>query len=293
MIKNVRPLLLCLLLSVCSFYRSSLMGEEKPPSPYVTLDVPSYNPGFFSVVNSLFGALLDYEKGTLKALHVNLTWGVFHDPAFGPNWWEYFFEPIALGKFKKNRPLRTLSLDEMNTYGWGTFHNLDRKTGFRLINKYLHLKPKIRHELQKLKRALFKDAYVIGVHYRGTDKVRWESSRVEYHTVLETIYQVIAQIPQDFQSNYKVFVATDEQPFLDYLIESLTCPVVYLEAVRADKESCGIHYLGTHQTNYHKGKEALFDAMLLSKCHFLIRTVSNLSFFSERKNPDMPVILLE
>lgn len=262
--------------------------QEKPNS--VLLDVPDYNPGFFSIVNSIFGALNEYEKGELNGLHVNLTRGIYHDPNIGPNFWEYFFEPIALGKSSIQRSLTT---DELRDYGMWTFYNLDRNEGYRLIEEYMHLKPNIKDEICKLQTDLFGEDYVIGVHYRGTDKVIQEASRIEYYTVLEKIKEVISQIPPNFQNNYRVFVATDEQPFLEYLKASLACPVVYLEAVRVGSEPWGIHYRGNYESPYQKGREALFDAMLLAESHFLIRTVSNLSFFSERKNPNLPVILLK
>jgi hypothetical protein len=53
-----------------------------------------------------------------------------------------------------------------------------------------------------------------------------------------------------------------------------------------------VHRLAFADGNYRKGREALLNCLLLSRCSALIRTASTLSGWASIFNPELPVTML-
>src|SRR5690606_31893810 len=120
----------------------------------------------------------------------------------------------------------------------------------------------------------FSDQFMIGIHYRGTDKIT-EASYISYDKVLQEIKNQIKNIKVDF----KIFIATDDQNFLDYIKSyfKYKYDIVYLNYYRSSN-NLPIHINPTKDYSAYKiGEDALMDCILLSKCNILIRTHSSLS----------------
>lgn len=67
-------------------------------SPPLLLTCPKGHVGMFATFNYVAGALYEYDEGKIEGLHVDFAnRGVYYDPSFGNNWWEYFCAPIRLG----------------------------------------------------------------------------------------------------------------------------------------------------------------------------------------------------
>ena len=137
-----------------------------------------------------------------------------------------------------------------------------------------------------------KSFFVIGVHHRGTDKVI-EWSLVEY----EKTYQVIKQVMKSYypkQKKIKIFVATDDQEFLTYLKSIHPSCVIYNNFVRSSN-GVPLHYgeNNLYANSYQKGREAVIDCLILSRCHTLIRPATScFSLIFTFFNPALPVIAL-
>ena len=62
------------------------------------VDTPPYNPGFFSCMATVLGALDAYERGTAgDGLRVDLSRGRYVDRARGGNWW-MSLRPLRIGR---------------------------------------------------------------------------------------------------------------------------------------------------------------------------------------------------
>ncbi len=256
----------------------------------LVLDGPTVPHGMFAVFLITLGVLDFFEKGHYGGIWVNLNSGFYYEPSVGINWWEYFFEPLAIVPKNPWIPYY-ISVEETVGFGFNTLINMPRQRANELIQKYVHIKPYILHEVDQFIAEQFTNSYVIGVHYRGTDKVALEVNRLSFESMAEAIQETIQTIPIDQQNNYRIFIATDEQAFLDYITQRFSCPVVYTNAFRSSN-GLAVHSQ-TSDSNYQKGKEALIDCLLLSRCNFLIRTESNLSRAAEFFNPSLPVRFLK
>lgn len=244
--------------------------------------------GMFTIAQQVLGHLYLYEQGanpSLTGFSVDFDrFGLYYDPERGPNWWSYYFEPIHVGA-REGSPFRYPSLHEYEQVVNIMRPGIPRAQAGALIRKYIHVKRPILDQVDQFADRYFQNIFTIGVHYRGTDK-EIEASRAPYEVVLKYIMD---QIPQG--RDYRIFVATDEAPFLAWIQEKFPQRVIATEAHRSD-DSRPVHLSDCHNP-YKIGEEALIDALLLSRCNILIRTASNLSRWSTYFNPELPVIQIK
>jgi hypothetical protein len=257
----------------------SLNGKEK------SLQIITHNEaGFFSAFQHVMIACDHYDKGFCKGLEINFeTSGLYYTPSHGANWWTYYFLPIKHGKIR--RPLLKKFIPK-GRHSFELEYNKSREECFNIIQKYIFLRPEIQKIIDDFYNEHFLNHFVISVHYRGTDKTS-EAPRVSYEAVISKILEVIEEHPN---KNISIFVATDEQPFLDYLINYFGDAVFCNQTATRSVDGTPLHFNPTDP--YQSGLEALLDCILLSKGNILIRTSSNLSLCSSFFNKEIPVIEL-
>jgi hypothetical protein len=247
-----------------------------------------YNPnlGMFASANQVLGQLYLYESGQLpdvSGLMVDFEqYGLYYDPSYGPNWWSYYFEPIRIGDEAGADKVYTTR--EEYVTAWEQRRKITREIAADIIARHVHIKPHVLDKVNDFISRFFQDRYVIGIHYRGTDKKK-EAPKINYDAVFAKVAQ---HIPKD--RPYSIFIATDETEFLKQARKKFVNHVVATDAHRAHINGGAVHF--SYKNNYSIGEEALIDACLLSKCDLLIRTSSNLSLWSTYFNPQLPVILL-
>jgi hypothetical protein len=265
----------------CLFISNMFANASK--KEYVVWSCPEHG-GLFHVFICVLDLLKTYETGYFKGLEINFgTKGVYYDANRGPNWWTYYFEPINYGT--KSNVHRTTGYTYAKTKR--IIHYTSRGNVFNLINKHIKLKPHIQEKINNFSTKCFSSHYVIGVHYRGTDKIK-EAPPVPYSQVAQEIQNHIGTINT---SNYKIFVATDEQNFIVYLESIFGEKVCYYEDAIRSTDGTPIH-LDPKYDHYKSGEDAIIDALLLSKTNFLIRMNSNLSLCSTYFNPHLKSIEL-
>lgn len=281
-------LFLCLILGLIS--AKGLPSQEISQNTNLMIH-DSLNIGMFATFSLVLATLHLYEEGNFAGVKVDLNSGFYLDPDRGPNWWEYFFEPIALGD--QDAPTHSFSIQEgIDLVGQG--FQLPRYRLCELVQRYVHIKPDIQREVDAFTQTYFNDHFVIGVHHRGTDKV-FETPIVSYAKTRQTIDQIIRNLTGPQRRNFKIYVATDDHYFLVYLSTFFPNQVIYNNFVRS-VDGWPLHYFVNkdyYSSNYQKGKEALLDCLLLSKCQILVRPASSsLSFAAMNFSPHLYTISL-
>jgi len=158
----------------------------------------------------------------------------------------------------------------------------------RLIGNYLRIKSEIQDYVETFVEKQFGQRTMLGVHYRGTDK-KSEAPPVNWEYAARTIANYLSANPQV----EALFVASDEWNFVDWIkTEFKRVDVIFHNDAERSRDGKAIHVQPALGDNYVKGKEALINSLLLSKCDALIRTSSFLSAWSSIFNPCLPVIML-
>jgi hypothetical protein len=269
--------------------------------------------GLFSEFHAVLGALAYAEQRGAAGVRVDFRSALYVDPAHGPNWWTYFFtcadmavraEPATGEVHLENRFAKFGRyggfcdfVNGTTPYLYPMTYGVSRAELHRLLTAHIHVRDEIRGEVDRIVRDTFMpDAFVVGVHYRGTDAAHsmlgWLNDahvgRVPYEVYAGEVRRAIASASP---GRYQVLVATDEADFLEFMRREFGDDrVLYLaDAPRARAGSTGIHVDRTMPvSNYQKGKSGVIDCLLLARSHYLVKGRSNLSDASLVFNVDLP-----
>jgi len=275
-------------ISCATIIQATLIANEKPSRDFFILN-ETMNSGFGAEFSAVLGALDAYEKGKYAGLEIDLSSGLFFDPAIGPNWWEYYFAPICLGdKYSLNQ--HHSSKGESCSLSSMAYNRLSRQQNNELIRKHVHVKPVIQDAVDAFVKKNFKKYFVIGVHHRGTDKAT-EVPMIPWELTLQVLQHTIENLSKTNLKRLKIYVATDDQHFLDYLLQFYPSYIVYGDFFRStNNQSLHSYESQYYSNNYEKGKEAIVEALILSKCNALIRPApSGFSWVPMVFSPNMPV----
>ena len=183
------------------------------------------------------------------------------------------------------------------------WYGQQRSEGARLVNRYLRLQPAVASRLSNLSTALLgrdestrlplSRSPILGVHLRGTDKGKYLSTAGSGRPIGPTEYEpYVTAFLKAHGPSAKVFVATDSPSYLDevkrkwpadkliYRSEVLRheSNVAFVGGKGGGKRNGGAAAIGSG--NYRKGEEVLLDALLLSKCDFLLHSASGVAEFA-------------
>lgn len=143
----------------------------------------------------------------------------------------------------------------------------------KLWHSYFAIPPRIQTEAEKVNIG----TKTLGVHYRGTDKnkANWDTNPVSQNDFIALIKDFLQGHPEI----NSLFIATDEFSFVENASHELSrLRVVNLGEVRS-------HKILDHSPQ--KGDRALLDAVLLSRCGYLLKCSSALSGFAKVLNPEL------
>lgn len=203
--------------------------------------------GMFASANQILGHISLFETKQLsevRGIEVDFGLnGLYYDPSHGPNWWSYFFEPLHIGTNENAKIVEPSKAQYKRA--WEHRYQLSRDSAAQIIKKYIRVKPHIQEKVDDFVQRIFQNYFVIGVHYRGTDKGR-EAPRVPY----DNVFMEIDKHLQDL-NRCLIFVATDEMDLKDQLKKRYPDIIVTTNAQCTTVGEQGIHFL--FKQNYHIG----------------------------------------
>lgn len=268
------------------FYRNRLERRLKKKyggNEAVTFIMTGRDVGFFSMCFQVMGAVYFCEKYGHN-LKIDFVGGPYYEEGVGENWWEYYFSRKHFN-FSGDKACRERLLNEWEQKDFSYFGRaLSSPVGHRLID-ILDIQDTILERYVDFKSENLDGQQVVGIHYRGTDKVSGkgkESDRVPYEDVFDYLKQ---------NTDSRFFVATDEQAFLGQIERVFGARVISYNALRSN-DSASIHSGLAGASMYKAGEDALIDCLLLSSCAWLVRTDSNLSYACRFFNPTQRYVIV-
>lgn len=214
------------------------------------------------------------------------------------------------------------------------FHSNDNS---HILKKYFKFLPHITKKIDEIKKISYPSNYFInpkifkfiGIHYRGTDKIYEQNLKEGYpkHYKYNDVYKLILEKIKSIK-NYNVYIviSTDEQKFLDFMIDKLGNKIIYynnsfrsdintenldtnfldipsrnvkFDYTTLDNEKIykykkretlvknSIHLGNKSVSNYKKGLDCLLDALLLSDVEILYKSTGNFSLFCKLFNNNL------
>lgn len=258
---------------------------------WLDLDCPDGDEasGLFSEAAAVVGCLdaCSREPRLYAGMHVDFRdHGLYYEAAAGPNWWEYYFEPIRVGT-PEDAVVRRVPDWQHDACAEAVELSMSRRRAADLVSRHVRVKAAMQDECDAFWRAQIGGRVAIGVHYRGTDK--WEGAPVvPYETIVDAVRHArgsAAAMPDDFM----VFLATDEQACVEHLRRTFADRLIVRDMTRST-DGRPLHKIAGD--GFRKGKDAVLDCLLLARCAHLVRTDSDLGLFAAFFNPELPITML-
>lgn len=286
-------ILLKLAVNPSAFYQSSL----DPSEVSLLIDCPStphgYSSGMFASFTYVLAGMDFAKQNKYGGVQVNFGKnGHYYEESKGDNWFSYYHNQIL---FENKKDLTVKKINQNDAYSkLATIEcHKSRIEVNKLINESFKLNEDIQKEVDTFVLQNFEGHHVISIHYRGTDKMTaqgdWkvaEAHRVQYDEMIAKIKKYIAD---NKLMKFKIFVASDEQAFIDKMNAKFPQKVITTNARRSTNGK-PLHF--NIDNPYETGKDALIDSHLLSRGNVLFRTTSTLSLWSSFLNPHIPVFEL-
>jgi hypothetical protein len=173
-------------------------------------------------------------------------------------------------------PFRRVSLSELRRRHARVLGN-----DWAELSRVWHSYFKIPARIQQSADSLFPTGRVLGLHYRGNDKLTSldDSNPISQDSFLTLVRDFLDRSP----AFDVIFAATDEFSFVEKLRNTINLPVINLGEV-------GFHKAINQTTPpEEKTDRAVLDCVLLSRCSCLIETSSALPSFTKILNPDIEI----
>jgi hypothetical protein len=204
----------------------------------------------------------------------------------------------------------------------------DRNEVFsKLWKTHIKVQPCILQKVDAFKRQhSFDQKHVIGIHFRGTDKLPSKAGNEDNPIHYE--YSFCSKLIQTYIEKHNltketalIFIATDEEPFVKFMQNTsdfYDIKVCFTNSTRSEISTSGLNidtsnckqgindsdecakynkliltsiHRGHPEVNkYKKGEDVLIDVLLLTASHVFFRSRGNVSNFVEYINPQLTVI---
>ena len=187
-----------------------------------------------------------------------------------PNWFYNYFTSVldlpytthnTVINFPKRKKLLKSNVDETGDdfvfyFCYETFtdfnlmqHELNLKGKKKYIQSKLKLLPYLKNMIDKIKNNLIpkkSNQKLIGIHYRGTDKIEEQDLDEEHpvHLEYERIEKILKNKMKELKDyDVKIIITTDENPLIKFLKNSLGDKIInYQEANRSKIKTSGSKY---------------------------------------------------
>jgi hypothetical protein len=200
-----------------------------------------------------------------------------------------YFGSLFRTKLVPERPARFVTISSIIELDLGKDYDqvMTVELATYLINKYLVVREDVLGEVDEFCQRHFGDSRVLGIHYRGTDKVQ-ESPSVSYESVRRNIEHYLELYP----NTGCIFVATDDVNFLEHMQSaSMGPPLVWREDAFRSRDGSSVHE-SAHTDKEAMNRDAIVNCLILSRCAAMLKTASILSGWSKLFNPALPVVML-
>jgi hypothetical protein len=184
--------------------------------------------------------------------------------------------------------LKFTSIEDTSDLIWKNYHKrLRLDMAKSLFDKYLGFNQNILDEVDSFTSRFFADKQILGVHYRGTDKIS-EAPAVQFDNLIERIKKIVAKST----GVELIFVSTDDEKVLQNMAGSVFgVPVIFREDSIRSEDGTQIH-LKEGNSKVVINHDAIVNCLILSRCHYLLKTASFLSDCSVIFNPAIKVSVI-
>jgi hypothetical protein len=267
--------------------------------------------GLFSHLFQVLGAIHQAQRtGEVPLVYFNRMFCYWNPGGYNgrTNAWEYYFEPLSPASLAEVLEVSDASLqtwsyadflarrqhgirfswqyhqDAVGFGGWGQFTTEHRNRCADLIQRHVRLREELVDRWKRLKADLLGGAEsVLGVHFRGTDKVHENSHSLDRPFIAAEGFFPAVDAQSEALGNPLIFLASDSAWAVRRFRRRYGRRLVEANHLRSLGRSGVHHTVGGPLV----GEQVLLDALLLSGCRHLVHGMSNVSSAALAFNPSL------
>lgn len=246
--------------------------------------------GFFSEMFSALNCIRLAEEQERVPVPMWSGRFLFKKPGNRNSWTGYFdpvWRPHKLDDCLASRDITTIEASGVR--GLPNVHTPEgRRAVHRLISKYITLKGNVASKLKSVLERVDGDS-TIAVHYRWTDRQKDKRLKMGFVSTQE-FFKEIDEIrkPDEY-----IYLATDAEPTVQEFRSRYGKYLITADAVRSPDGKLSVHGSydrGVKGSSYTKGLDVLVDAIAMAHCRYLIRSASQVSYYTCCLNPHLEYV---
>ena len=261
---------------------------------YCIVDVRGNHGLFASFYCLTYGIYICLMEELTPIIQLNGEEHLYYQKEYGENIFEYYYNPVPRKKVKETENIPIIKVINPSIFlKWCRVSLVEKQMSNLIIMQYFQLQKELRSTIDKFANTHFKNLRVLGVHYRGRDKVN-ESPILPFSDYEKVIDNLMEKRICD-----AIFFCSDEFEYRGYLKQKYNERVIVYDLegnYEAHKSSESRKTMGLHfesPTPYLQGKDSLMECYLLAKCDMLLSSSnSSFSLFATFLNPYIAHIIL-
>lgn len=205
------------------------------------------------------------------------------DPLRRTNPWDFYFEPVSELRIDPDcRDRVLLASGKAFPSGYPRKMLISHVQSLRdIAATAIQPAADIAPELKLIQAEILDGHCVLGVHIRGQ-----EQKTMPYHPLSPNLAQIYTAIDMALARHpfTRIFIASEDQDYVDAVLRRYPKVAVAMPhfRTRSPINAYRIHPRARHK--YLLGKEILIDAFILSACHGLVSSTSNVTEFARAHN---------
>ena len=267
--------------------KSNAITRDDLTQGIIDIEINHMNGGFFAQINWCL-YIFAYAKANSVVSRVSLVSRNYQTNPTKRDWFVDYFRYNYSNQGDQSFPrIRKKRISHFSELGFAISPDLTLQQARKIFFETVTIQDAIQEEVSDFVRRHFSGNRVLGIHYRGTDKVA-EAPQVSYERVERCLCDLLET--NQFSS---IFVASDEQRFVDFLLtKDFRIPIAARDDSCRSLDGNPVHLRRTGSPENTLGIDAISNCMLLSQCHTVLRTSSFLGAWASIFNPDLRVYLL-
>ncbi len=275
-----------------------LVWDGKKYSGFFIIQNHDMHAGFGALIlYALNGIRLAIQTDSIPIIDFNKkNCPYFYDAQRGPSVWEYYFEKVSpysvsdvilmqqKGHILPEQVRYSTAAeaaeahhhdpDRLATF-WAWKVPKDKKNwlknkralGRKYVQKYIRVQKEILNKVDHYTKQYYTTQSIIGIHVRGTDFAYASPTPLEKY-----IEAIDLLLRQQQTANHQIFIATDQQQYLDALCQHYGERVLSYDAIRSTNHIAPFRLDNT--SGFTKGEDVLIDILLLSKCSHIFKSAA-------------------
>lgn len=197
------------------------------------------------------------------------------------NAWEYYFENTTEYTLNEIYQSKNVIITENEFYNFFSKWIDQDKSLIKILKEDIKFKKNIYYIYNFIKKKIFKNKIILGVHFRGTSYKT--SPGHPLPATKKQVFNLVKQVLKNNKIDY-IFFSTEEKNYQKFFLKNFKEKTFFLKSSYRSNKNDAFEIYPRRNHRYKLGREILIESLLLSSSDYFIFTDSNVSSFVKALN---------